>query len=98
MKITTKYSANPTSGAGRITAKCNGRQLTVAYDHELSASANHATAAAMLASKLRLATEQQTWQIERHVQSTCTFSRCNESAPAAAADAFRLAGHEWFLL
>lgn len=53
MKITTKYSTN-SHGAGRIIAKCGGKQLTLGYDHALSATQNHATAAAMLASKLHL--------------------------------------------
>lgn len=54
MEITTKYSAHKVSGRGRIVVKCGGKQLTVGYDHALSASQNHATAAAMLASKLHL--------------------------------------------
>jgi hypothetical protein len=54
MKITTKYTANPRTGAGRLVAKCGRNQLSSPYEHAFSPAQNHAHAAARLASRLEL--------------------------------------------
>lgn len=46
--IYTRYSTD-SKGRGKVTAKCNGRQRTVAYDPAKSIGANHGAAAGVLA-------------------------------------------------
>ena len=53
-KITTKYQGPTDFKGSRIVAKHSGRRLSMPYQHELSSTQNHARAAAMLASKLKL--------------------------------------------
>jgi hypothetical protein len=53
-KITTKYQGPTDTTGSRIVAKCGGKQLSMSYQYELSVGQNHATAAARLASKLKL--------------------------------------------
>lgn len=52
MRITTKYTTNPNSGAGKIVAKAAGKQRTVQYDPAKSRETNHAAAAGALAKVL----------------------------------------------
>lgn len=47
LSITTSYTSNA-SGAGRIVAKGNGKQRTVAYDHSKSPAWNYGNAAGTL--------------------------------------------------
>lgn len=46
--ITTTYKVND-KGAGRITAKGNGKQRTISYDHSRTPEQNHGDAAGTLA-------------------------------------------------
>jgi len=50
MNITTTYTVTA-KGAGRIVAKGGRKQHTQPYDHDLSAAANHGSAAGVLARK-----------------------------------------------
>lgn len=43
--VRTKYHTHANTGKGSITAKCNGKQRTVSYDHARGIQANHAAAA-----------------------------------------------------
>ena len=45
--ITTTYKTND-KGQGRITAKGNGKQRTIPYDHDLTPEQNHGVAAGTL--------------------------------------------------
>lgn len=47
--ITTKYHGPSDSRGSRITARCQARRMTVAWDHSLDLEANHAAAAERLA-------------------------------------------------
>lgn len=46
--VRTTYSTHPTTGAGRIVAKCDGKQLTTPYDPAKSSDWNHGAAAGNL--------------------------------------------------
>lgn len=50
--ITTRYSGPTDTRGSRITAKGHGRQLTVPYDYNLTATGNHEAAALDLATLL----------------------------------------------
>lgn len=54
LSIRTTYSSHPKTGAGRIIAKCGGRQHTMPYDHSLGGDKSHKEAARQLAEKLGL--------------------------------------------
>jgi len=73
VNITTRYSTNPNSGAGRIiaTATVDGKkkQQTVAYEQELSKGANHGRAAGMLAHRL-IPQDKQTHELRRKASYT----------------------------
>lgn len=53
-EIRTKYEGPTDRHGSRIVARFGSKQLTTPYEHADNASANHARAAAMLASKLKL--------------------------------------------
>lgn len=50
--IVTKYHGPTNTKGHRISARCDAKRITVAYDYELNASENHAAAAAALAAEL----------------------------------------------
>lgn len=53
--ITTKYLGPTNSSGARVSARCQARRITVAWDHAIGVDANHARAAKALAEALKWA-------------------------------------------